>query len=65
MSFSKEKEDNNFSFASFFQETEQQLPFNQRPIKDVGSQRMERKRQDEASSAGNKPLWQRLPAWVP
>lgn len=66
MSFSKEKEDaGGFSFQSFFQEEQQQPHFTQRPLRDVGANRMERKRVDEEPSAGDKPLWQRLPAWVP
>ncbi|KAM0791245.1 hypothetical protein ACM66B_005724 [Microbotryomycetes sp. NB124-2] len=56
-----------FEFTTFFKETSQQLPFNQRPTPDFPAQRVERKRQDDVQEIDpmSRPLWQRLPAWIP
>lgn len=64
------KHESGFSFTNFFQETSQQPNWNQRPEPPLTARRLERpldrKREDENVPAnGDKPLWQRLPAWVP
>ncbi|SGY93875.1 BQ5605_C037g11615 [Microbotryum silenes-dioicae] len=62
-----------FSFTSYFQESERELPFNQRPLREVNALKFDRKRVDEEPNNPqlqqqqqlDRPLWQRLPAWVP
>ncbi|GAA5983659.1 hypothetical protein JCM10908_000372 [Rhodotorula pacifica] len=65
-----------FSFQTFFQEAQKDLPFHQKPEPNVTALRVERaedaqrsnggggeaKRDDNA--AGEQPAWRRLPAWV-
>ncbi|KAK4053958.1 hypothetical protein OIO90_003795 [Microbotryomycetes sp. JL221] len=56
-----------FEFTTYFKETEHSVPFNQRPTPSFPAQRVERKRQDDPIQldSTSRPLWQRLPAWVP
>ncbi|GAA5960767.1 hypothetical protein JCM21900_006864 [Sporobolomyces salmonicolor] len=54
-----------FSFTTFFQEQERQTPFFQKPVTPVEALRMERRPSVENRDAGDKPLWLRLPNWVP
>ncbi|CEQ39642.1 SPOSA6832_01203 [Sporobolomyces salmonicolor] len=54
-----------FSFTTFFQEQERQTPFFQKPVTPVEALRMERRPSVENRDAGDRPLWLRLPNWVP
>ncbi|SCV72004.1 BQ2448_4698 [Microbotryum intermedium] len=62
-----------FSFTSYFQESERELPFNQRPLREVNALKVDRKRVDDEPANPqlqqqqqlSRPLWQRLPVWVP
>lgn len=67
-----ESQGSQFSFQTFFQEAQKDLPFHQKPEPNVSALRVERtddgqrggdaKRDD--SPAGDQPAWKRLPAWV-
>lgn len=68
-----EPQGSQFSFQTFFQEAQKDLPFHQKPEPHVNSLRVERedepergggeaKRDDDA--ANDQPAWRRLPAWV-
>ncbi|KAI5476281.1 DUF250 domain membrane protein [Pseudohyphozyma bogoriensis] len=69
MSESKSQE---FSFAQYFQETKDLPRFNERapPVSGSANAEEKRKRKEQEAAiagppSGDKPLWQRLPAWVP
>ncbi|GAA6008724.1 uncharacterized protein JCM10292_005040 [Rhodotorula paludigena] len=62
---------NQFSFVSFFQEAQKDVPFHQRPERGAGALRMERKDSSQNPDGtqareehGDVPLWKRMPAWV-
>ncbi|GJN90480.1 hypothetical protein Rhopal_003491-T1 [Rhodotorula paludigena] len=62
---------NQFSFVSFFQEAQKDVPFHQRPERGAGALRMERKDSSQNPDGtqareehGDIPLWKRMPAWV-
>ncbi|GAA5875873.1 hypothetical protein JCM3774_001108 [Rhodotorula dairenensis] len=67
-----EPQGSQFSFQTFFQEAQKDLPFHQKPEPNVSALRVERsdeglrigdgKRED--ASGGDQPAWKRLPAWV-
>ena len=67
-----ESQGSQFSFQTFFQEAQKDLPFHQKPEPHVSALRVERedepqrggeaKRDDDA--ANDQPAWRRLPAWV-
>lgn len=67
-----ETQGSQFSFQTFFQEAQKDLPFHQKPEPHVSALRVERedepqrggeaKRDDDATD--DQPAWKRLPAWV-
>lgn len=67
-----EAQGSQFSFQTFFQEAQKDLPFHQKPEPHVSALRVEReddlqrggeaKRDDDATE--DQPAWRRLPAWV-
>lgn len=73
MSKHEQQPSQSFTFQTFFQEAQNDVPFHQKPEPNVGAMRVERsddaqgvtggsKRSDEV--AGEQPAWRKLPAWV-
>ncbi|KAM0753176.1 TPT-domain-containing protein [Meredithblackwellia eburnea MCA 4105] len=54
-----------FSFQTFFEASKDAPLFSEKPLPSTGSAHLPRRRTDENVEPGDRPLWQRLPSWVP